>query len=140
MDLGLAGQSFVVTGASRGLGLAAAQALVDEGAHVALSGRDPGSVRAAAADRLGAVGLAADQADPDSGARLVAAALEAYGRLDGALTSVGDTRSAAPSLSTTRRGGARSTASSSARRAPAGPPSPPNHRRAARCCSSCRTA
>ena len=88
MDLGLSGQSFVVTGASRGLGLASAQALVDEGANVVLSGRDPESVRAAA-EQLGAVGLAADQADPESGERVVAAALEAYGRLDGALISVG---------------------------------------------------
>jgi len=88
MDLGLAGQAFVVTGGSRGLGLAGAQALVDEGAQVVLSGRGEPSVRAAA-DRLGAVGLAADQADPDSAERLVAAALEAYGRLDGALISVG---------------------------------------------------
>jgi len=88
MDLGLAGQTFVVTGASRGLGLASAQALVDEGAHLVLSGRDPGSVQAAA-ERLGTVGVAADQADPESGERLVAAAIEAYGRLDGALISVG---------------------------------------------------
>lgn len=88
MDLGLAGRVFVVTGASRGLGLAAATALVAEGASVVLAARDEAAVTAAAAG-LGAVGVAADLADPDSPARLVAAATEAYGRLDGALVSVG---------------------------------------------------
>ena len=57
MDLGLAGRVFVVSGGSRGLGLAGAQALVDEGAHVVLSARDPQAVRAAA-DRLGEIGRA----------------------------------------------------------------------------------
>ena len=88
MDLGLAGRVFVVTGASRGLGRASAQALVAEGARVVLSARDGAGVRAAAQE-LGAVGVAADQADPDTGDRLVAAARQAYGRVDGALVSVG---------------------------------------------------
>ena len=88
MDLGLTGQAFVVTGASRGLGLAAAQALVAEGARVVLSARDATDVRAAA-DRIGAVGVAADLADPSTPGRLVSACEEAYGRVDGALVSVG---------------------------------------------------
>lgn len=88
MDLGLTGRTFVVTGGSRGLGRATAAALVAEGASVVLSARDPDAVRAAA-DELGAVGVAADLADPGTPARLVAAAQEAYGRLDGALISVG---------------------------------------------------
>ncbi len=88
MDLGLAGRVFVVSGGSRGLGFAGAQALVDEGAHVVLSGRGAGAVQAAA-ERLGVVGVVADQADPGAPALLVAAARQAYGRLDGALVSVG---------------------------------------------------
>ena len=48
MDLGLAGQAFVVTGASRGLGLAGARALAAEGAHVVLGARDAEAVRRAA--------------------------------------------------------------------------------------------
>jgi 3-oxoacyl-[acyl-carrier protein] reductase len=88
MDLGLAGRTFVVTGGSRGLGFAGAQALVAEGAHVVLSARDEHGVRRAA-DRLGATGVAADLADPATPARLVEAAMTAYGRLDGALVSVG---------------------------------------------------
>lgn len=88
MDLGLAGSVFVVTGASRGLGLASAQALVAEGAHVVLSARDLEAVRAAA-EPLGATGVAADQSDPETPERLVRAALDTYGRIDGALVSVG---------------------------------------------------
>lgn len=88
MDLGLAGRAFLVTGGSRGLGLASAEALVAEGARVVLSARDPEAVRRAA-DRLGCLGVAADLADPSTPARLVLAAEEAYGRLDGALVSVG---------------------------------------------------
>ena len=88
MDLGLRDRVFLVTGGSRGLGLAAAQALVEEGAQVVLAARDADVVRRTA-ERLGAVGVAADLADPDAPARLVAAAREAHGRLDGALVSVG---------------------------------------------------
>lgn len=88
MDLGLAGKAFLVTGASRGLGLAAATALAAEGASVVLAARDDEAVQAAAR-RLGAVGIAADLADADAPQRLVGAAREAYGRLDGALISVG---------------------------------------------------
>jgi 3-oxoacyl-[acyl-carrier protein] reductase len=88
VDLGLAGKAFVVTGGSRGLGLATAQALVDEGAQVLLSARDEEGVRRAA-DALGCRGVAADLADPQTPARLVEAAQQAFGRLDGALVSVG---------------------------------------------------
>ena len=88
MDLGLRGRVFVVTGASRGLGLASARVLVEEGAQVVLAARSADAVRAAA-DELGAVGVPADLADPATPDRLVAAAQEAYGRLDGALVSVG---------------------------------------------------
>lgn len=88
MDLGLAGRAFVVTGASRGLGLAAATALAAEGASVVLAARNADAVHAAA-ERIGAVGVAADLADAGTPARLVAAAQEAYGRVDGALVSVG---------------------------------------------------
>ncbi|MEV0919370.1 SDR family oxidoreductase [Streptomyces sp. NPDC049967] len=90
MDLGLKDRVYIVTGATRGLGNATAQALVDDGAKVIITGRDEKSVRAAA-DDLGpdAVGLAADNADPSVAQRLVDTALEGCGRLDGILISVG---------------------------------------------------
>ena len=80
-----------MTGGSRGLGYAAAQALVADGARVVVSGRDAGAA-AGAAQALGArqaVGLAADNADPATPGRLIAAARGQFGRLDGALISVG---------------------------------------------------
>ena len=49
MDLGLGGRGFLLTGASRGLGFATAQALVDDGARVLISSRSPESVDAAVA-------------------------------------------------------------------------------------------
>ncbi|HEX7717718.1 MAG TPA: SDR family oxidoreductase, partial [Marmoricola sp.] len=81
---------FVLTGASRGLGYAAARLLVDQGARVVITGRHPEAV-GRAADELGAgaVGVVADNADPASAAAVVDAALARWGRLDGALISVG---------------------------------------------------
>ncbi|MGW1128281.1 SDR family oxidoreductase [Streptomyces sp. NPDC002526] len=90
MDLGLKDRVYIVTGATRGLGHATARALVADGAKVIITGRDERRAQQAAAD-LGpdAVGLAADNADPASAARLVEAAREGLGRLDGILISVG---------------------------------------------------
>ncbi|MBB5118351.1 oxidoreductase [Streptomyces eurocidicus] len=90
MDLGLKDRVYVLTGASRGLGNAAARELVADGAKVVLTGRDEKSV-AAAAEELGerAVGVAADNADPEVAARLIATARERFGRFDGVLVSVG---------------------------------------------------
>ena len=92
MDLGLGGRGYLLTGASRGRGFAAARALVDDGARVLVSARTAGSVEAAVASLGGAPaasGLAADLTDPDAAERLVAAARDRLGRVDGALISVG---------------------------------------------------
>ena len=91
MDLGLRDKVFVVTGGSQGLGLATAEALVAEGARVVLGARDERALERAAAG-LGAgraAWIAADNADPGTPGRLVAAARQEFGRLDGALISVG---------------------------------------------------
>jgi 3-oxoacyl-[acyl-carrier protein] reductase len=94
MDLGLSGRVYVVTGGSAGLGRATAEALVADGAKVVLSGRR-GDVLDATVDELGrhaATAVVADNADPGTPGVLVAAARSAYGRLDGALISVGGPR------------------------------------------------
>ncbi|NED57125.1 SDR family oxidoreductase [Micromonospora sp. BL1] len=92
MDLGLADRVYVLTGASGGLGFATAEQLVADGARVVISARTPERV-AAAVEALGdprrAIGLTADLTDPATPQRLVAAAREHFGRLDGALISVG---------------------------------------------------
>ncbi|MGA4842785.1 SDR family oxidoreductase [Streptomyces sp. G45] len=90
MDLGLNNRVYVVTGASRGLGNASARALVADGAKVVLSGRDEKAATAAAQELgPGAVGVAADNADPGTPARLIATARERFGGFDGILISVG---------------------------------------------------
>ncbi len=91
MDLGLRDRVYLVTGGSRGLGYAAAEALVADGARVVVSARDAaGTTRAAGVLGPGrAVGVAADNADPGTPSRLISAAREEFGRLDGALISVG---------------------------------------------------
>ncbi|MFC7528816.1 SDR family oxidoreductase [Actinoplanes sp. GCM10030250] len=91
MDLGLADRVFILTGASRGLGFATAQALVLDGARVVISSRSADKVDEAVAE-LGtdhAVGVAADLSDPTTARELVDTAMERFGRLDGALVSVG---------------------------------------------------
>src|SRR5207249_1434079 len=100
MDLQLRDRVYLVTGGSRGLGFAAAKALVGKGARVVLSNPHEDSAAAAAA-RLaqgataedGLTWVVADNADPGTPDRLVAAAEERFGRLDGALVSVGGTPS-----------------------------------------------
>jgi 3-oxoacyl-[acyl-carrier protein] reductase len=95
MDLQLTDRVYIVTGGARGLGRATADALVAEGARVVLSGRTQDSLDRAtaelndAADRDAAVAVVADNADRDAPARLLGAAEDAWGRLDGTLISVG---------------------------------------------------
>ena len=90
MDSKLDGKVFVLTGASRGLGRATAGLLVAEGARVVVTGRHQDRLdEAVAALGDGAVGVTADNADPASGQAVVDAALDRWGRLDGALISVG---------------------------------------------------
>ncbi|MET9623547.1 SDR family oxidoreductase [Streptomyces sp. NPDC006464] len=90
MDLGLKDRVYVVTGATRGLGRASAEALLAEGAKVVVTGREEKSVAEAVAE-LGAdaVGVAADNADPAAAERLIAEARSRFGRFDGILISVG---------------------------------------------------
>lgn len=92
MELGLTGRVYVLTGATKGLGRATADALVADGALVVVSGRDADAVERAVAELGGpgvAVGVVADNADPATPGRLIAAATQTFGRLDGALISVG---------------------------------------------------
>ncbi|MDT0573907.1 SDR family oxidoreductase [Streptomyces sp. DSM 3412] len=90
MDLGLKDRVYIVTGATRGLGNAVARELVADGAKVVVTGREEESAGAAAAALgVNAVGVAADNADPEAAERLIAAAREHFGRFDGILVSVG---------------------------------------------------
>ena len=95
MDLQLTDRVFIVTGGARGLGRATADVLVAEGARVVISGRTQESLDSAVAEldasagRGAAVSVVADNADREAPARLLAAARDTWGRVDGALISVG---------------------------------------------------
>jgi 3-oxoacyl-[acyl-carrier protein] reductase len=92
MDLDLQDRVYLVTGGTRGLGRAAARALVTEGARVVVSSRSDDAVQKTVADLGGsasAVGVTADNAHARAADGLVAAAVAGFGRLDGALISVG---------------------------------------------------
>ncbi|HKJ03652.1 MAG TPA: SDR family oxidoreductase [Longimicrobiales bacterium] len=83
----LTGKVAVVTGSTKGIGLAIAESLVAAGASVVVSARTQDDVRAVAA-RLAAdasgevVGIPCDVADPDACKRLVHDAVAILGRLD----------------------------------------------------------
>jgi 3-oxoacyl-[acyl-carrier protein] reductase len=98
MDLGLSGRAGIVTGASRGIGMATARLLCAEGARVLLAARDGerlseavAECRAAGSGANGAQaeGLALDVTAPDAGDRLVADCLDAFGRLDFVVANAG---------------------------------------------------
>ncbi|MBA8794230.1 3-oxoacyl-[acyl-carrier protein] reductase [Friedmanniella endophytica] len=91
MDLQLRDRTFVVTAASSGLGRATAEALVAEGASVVLVARRA-DVLAEVVAGLGedrAASLTAELGDPETAETACRLALDRFGRLDGALVSVG---------------------------------------------------
>lgn len=83
MDLGLTGRTALVTGASRGIGRACAEALVAEGARVFAVARDEGRLATLAAAHHGAVAWASCDLGTDEGcATAVEAALRTFGGVD----------------------------------------------------------
>jgi 3-oxoacyl-[acyl-carrier protein] reductase len=96
MQLELTGKTALVTGSSRGIGRAIAEALHAEGCHVALNGRNASDLNAAAAALPGSFTAAGDVTKPDEACRVVGAAVAALGRLDILVCNVGRGRSVAP--------------------------------------------
>ena len=81
MDLGLRGKTAIVCGASSGLGLASAEALVDEGANVAMFARRREELERDA-ERIGALAVRGDVTNATDIERLVARTVEAFGGID----------------------------------------------------------
>jgi short-subunit dehydrogenase len=84
----LEGAVAVVTGASSGIGRAAAMLLAERGVRLALAGRDPAAL-AAVAERTGGQAIIADLAEPGGAERVAGQALDRWGRVDLLLSSAG---------------------------------------------------
>lgn len=88
----LAGQAALITGGTTGLGLEMARRFLQEGARVAITGRNE-ELGARAEEELGSVGeasfLRADAGDPDDVAASVAAAVQRLGGLDVLVNNAG---------------------------------------------------
>ena len=92
----LAGKVAIVTGGGRGIGLAIARLLAEDGASVVVSGRDAARLDAAVKEleSLGApaMAVAADAAKREDADRLVEATRERFGRIDVLVNNAGITR------------------------------------------------
>ena len=84
MDLGLAGKVCLVTGSTAGIGLEVATRLAAEGARVVTTGRRD--------DGPGELHVAADLTERDAADRVVAAAVEGFGRIDCLVNNAGGTQ------------------------------------------------
>lgn len=94
MDLGLRNKVALVAGSSRGLGYATAMLFAQEGAKVAINGRDESRLEDARQKIVAQTGseviaLAGDVTEEDCPARLVEAACRAFGGLDILVTNSG---------------------------------------------------
>jgi 3-oxoacyl-[acyl-carrier protein] reductase len=96
MDLQLTGKVAIVTGGSRGLGFAAAKALVAEGAHLVVCARGAEALKSAAGDLQGSAALgarvafvAADVSAEAGNQKVVDTAIREFGRIDVLVNNVG---------------------------------------------------
>jgi 3-oxoacyl-[acyl-carrier protein] reductase len=92
VDLGLKDQVVFITGASRGIGRATAELLVEEGCNVAITGRDEDTLRRAV-DELGGdehvLGVQGDMTKPEDIERAVNQTIDRFGRIDVLVTCAG---------------------------------------------------
>ncbi|MBI2988385.1 MAG: SDR family oxidoreductase [Deltaproteobacteria bacterium] len=99
MDLGISGRTAIVTGGSQGIGKAVARCLASEGVRVAICARRLELLNETASEIHAQVGnevlpVQADMSNTDDVKRLVAAALNAFGRIDILVNNAASFRSA----------------------------------------------
>jgi NAD(P)-dependent dehydrogenase (short-subunit alcohol dehydrogenase family) len=96
MELGLSGKTVLITGGSRGIGFACAQAFLAEGARVAICSRNPEHVDAALLDLPTAAGFTADLTDAAQAAAMLADVHATLGPVDVLVNSAGAAKRVAP--------------------------------------------
>ncbi|MDG5483045.1 SDR family NAD(P)-dependent oxidoreductase [Mycolicibacterium gadium] len=98
MSRPLAGRGAVVVGGTRGIGLAVAQLLAEQGAGVVLNGRDPDTAKQAADGIPGAVAHPGSPADPEVADALIDRCVDEFGSIDILVNCAGTPGLAAESI------------------------------------------
>jgi 3-oxoacyl-[acyl-carrier protein] reductase len=93
MDLQLTGKVVAITGGSRGIGLATALRLAEEGASVAICGRGAGDLARAhaliEAEGANCLAYSCDVTEPGEAAAFIVTAAETFGRIDAVVCAAG---------------------------------------------------
>lgn len=102
MHLQLQGKSVLVTGSSKGIGRAIAEAFLAEGAQVAFNGRNADELERVVAAQTGgkAIAIGGDVSKPEQACGVVDRVLAAFGKLDVLVCNVGSGRSVPPGAET----------------------------------------
>lgn len=96
MLLNLAGKTALITGSSKGIGLAIAQALHAEGCQVVLNSRNSEGLAKVVAQLSGAIGAVGDVTQSVEAQRIVSEVLQSFGKLDIVVCNVGSGQSVPP--------------------------------------------
>jgi NAD(P)-dependent dehydrogenase (short-subunit alcohol dehydrogenase family) len=96
VELGLKGKAVLVTGGSKGIGLACAEAFLAEGARVAICSRAKANVDRALAQLPGVLGFAADCADAAAALDMIDRVESRLGPIDVLVNSAGAARRTPP--------------------------------------------
>lgn len=96
MELDLSGKVALVTGSSRGIGRAIAEALHAEGCKVVLNGRNPKDLESALTVMPGAISLVGDVTLPEDAKRVLSDIVRNFGKLDILVCNVGSGQSVPP--------------------------------------------
>ncbi len=96
MDLDLKGKTVLVTGGSKGIGLACAKAFLADGAKIAIASRAQANIDRALKDLAGAKGYAADLIEADQAQRMVDTAERELGPVDVLVNSAGAAKRTPP--------------------------------------------
>ncbi|MDR3521026.1 MAG: SDR family oxidoreductase [Acidocella sp.] len=96
MQLNLINKIILITGGSKGIGLACAKLFLAEGARVAICSRDAANIQAALAQLPGAIGVTADLTENVAAAAMVAQVEAKLGPIDVLVNSAGAAKRTAP--------------------------------------------